>query len=241
MSKTLLAIGASSDIGKCLIEKIGQNYSKIYVTFNSSKNQIDELISKFGGKIIPIQCDLTDKNQVASAVQKIQDDGEIPNHIVHLASFPMIQKRFHQTDSDDFSHSFQISVESAVAFIKPFINKMGKEEKGKIAIMLSSVSKNIPPKFISPYVVSKYALLGLVKSLAAEYASKSVCVNAVSPEMIKTKFLSATSGHIQEMEAEKNPMGRLLTAEDVVPAFEYLLSPASDCITGQNILISGVK
>lgn len=241
MSNTLLVIGASSDIGKCLIEKIQQNYTKIYATFNSSKKQVDELTANFGDKIVPIHCDLTDKNQIETAVQKIQNDNAVPNHIVHLASLPAEQKRFHQTNLDDFSKSFVCSVESAVEFIKPFINKIGKEQKGKIVITLTSYTKNIPPKFISPYVVSKYALLGLVKSLSAEYAAKGVCVNGISPEMIKTKFLSETSEHVLQMEAEKSPMGRLLTPEDVVPTFEYLLSPASDCVTGQNIAISGVK
>lgn len=241
MSNTILVVGASSDIGKRLIEKTQQNYTKIFATFNSSKTQVDELISNFGDKIIPIHCDLTDKNQVEAAVQEIQNNRAIPNHIVHLSSLPAKQKRFHQTNLDDFLNSFACSVESAAGFIKPFINKMGKEQKGKIIIMLTSYTKNIPPKFISPYVVSKYALLGLVKSLSAEYASKGVCVNGVSPDMIKTKFLSEISEHVLQMEAEKNPMGRLLTPEDVVPTFEYLLSPASDCVTGQNIAISGVK
>ncbi len=242
MSKTILVLGASSDVGKCLLKKIAPNYEKIYAHYNSSKAIVDELIEEFGNKIIPLQADLLNSDNVQSLVKKIQDDGIIPNHIVHLASPKVLQKRFHQIDINEFSNGLLCSVLSFANILKPFINKMmGGTEKSKIVVMLSSYTENIPPKFISSYITAKYALLGLTKALSAEYASKAICINAVSPDMMETKFLSSLPAHSAEQYAEKSTMGRLLTPNDVIPTFVYLLSEDSDCVTGQNILISGVK
>lgn len=105
--------------------------------------------------------------------------------------------------------------------------------------MLTSCTENVPPKYLSPYVTVKYALLGLMKSLAAEYAEKGITVNGVSPDMMETRFLSEVSDIIVEKSAMTSPLGRNLTVQDAVPAFEYLLSDAAAAMTGQNLVISG--
>jgi len=120
-----------------------------------------------------------------------------------------------------------------------FIPKMSKKNYGKIVFMLSAYLLGVPPKFQSPYVTVKYALLGLMKELAVEYASKGIMVNAVSPDMMETKFLSELPDLIKEQSAKNNPLGRNIYVKEVVPTIEYLLSSGSDAVTGQNIGITG--
>lgn len=99
----------------------------------------------------------------------------------------------------------------------------------------------MPPKYLSPYVTVKYSLLGLVKALAVEYADFDITVNGISPEMTDTKFLSEIPELIVQKSGMDNPLGRNLSVEEVVPTFEFLLSDGADCITGQNIAITGGK
>ena len=89
--------------------------------------------------------------------------------------------------------------------------------------------------------MTKYALLGLMKSLSVEYADKGIMVNGVSPDMIETKFLKDIPDLVIRQNAERSPLKRNLTIEDVVPTFDFLLSDAADTITGQNIGITGGK
>ena len=104
--------------------------------------------------------------------------------------------------------------------------------------MLSSVVNGAPPAFCANYVTTKYALLGLMRALAAEYAGKGITVNGVSPAWVETKF-NANQPHVMaELNAKESPVGRNLVAGDVVPAIEYLLSDGADCVNGQNLLIN---
>ena len=107
--------------------------------------------------------------------------------------------------------------------------------------MLTDSVIGMPPKFLSPYITVKYALLGLMKSLAVEYAGKGITINAVSPDMMETKFLSGIPELVIEQNAKNNPLGRNLTVDDVIPAFEYFLSEKANVVTGQNIGITGGK
>ena len=105
--------------------------------------------------------------------------------------------------------------------------------------MLSSCVNGIPPKFLSNYVVVKYALLGLMKALSTEYDNKNITVNGISPGMMETKFLSDIYDHVIEENAQKSSFGRNLYIDEVIPAFEYLLSDGASKVTGQNIVITG--
>jgi 3-oxoacyl-[acyl-carrier protein] reductase len=116
---------------------------------------------------------------------------------------------------------------------------MAKEKFGKIVFMLTSYTIAEPPqKYMTPYVTGKYALLGLMKLLAAEYAGNGITVNGVSPSMIDTFFGGGTNRLVVEQNAEKSPIRRNLVPADVIGVLEFLLSDGADCITGQNIAVT---
>ena len=104
--------------------------------------------------------------------------------------------------------------------------------------MLSSFVEGVSPKYQSPYIVSKYALYGLMKNLAAEYSDKGIRINAVSPDMIDTKFNDKVVRKIKELNAEKSPLKRNLKPSDVTPVIEFLLSERAESISGMNIPVT---
>ena len=105
--------------------------------------------------------------------------------------------------------------------------------------MLSSFTTNSVPKFQAAYITIKYALLGLMRDLAREYIPRGVRVNAVSPQMMETKFLSEMSSLVVEQNAKESPLGRNITIEEIIPTFKLLLSEESDAIVGENISVTG--
>ena len=237
--KILLVTGASSDVGSELIRRTGDNYVKIWAHYRSSTSVIDGLKSELGDKIIPIQADFSDMESTESLIKIIMESGDYPDHIVHFSAQKASSLQFHKYSWDRYQKEIDTSLRSITMILQAFIPKMSKKTYGKIVFMLSAYLLDVPPKFQSPYITVKYALLGLMRNLAAEYAAKGITVNAVSPDMMETKFLSELPDLIKEQSAKNNPLGRNIYVDEVVPTIEYLLSSNSDVITGQNIGVTG--
>ena len=85
---------------------------------------------------------------------------------------------------------------------------------------------------------SKYALYGLIRSLAVEYASKNITVNAIAPSMVETSFVSNLPAFAVEQEAQKSPLGRNARPEDLVPVLKLLLSGDAPYLNGAVIPVT---
>ncbi len=237
--KVLLVTGASSEVGAALIRRIGQQYSTVFAHYRSSEGVLADLRDMSGPRIVPLQADFSDEGSTECLIETIRESGKSPDHIVHLAAGKARNLQFSKTTWDGFRQELDTSLRSAVKILQAFLPGMAKNRYGKVVLMLTSYVLGVPPKYQSMYITSKYALLGLMKSLAAEYAARGVTVNAVSPDMMETKFLSDLPDLIKEQSAKNNPLGRNITVAEAVPAIEYLLSDGSSAVTGQNIGITG--
>lgn len=235
----LLVIGASSDVGSALIKAVAEKYDIILSHYNQSEDVIENMRGEFGNKIIPIQADLGVYLSVVAMIEQIRKLGYMPNHIVHIAAPKAANLKFQKESVRAFEDAFIVCVQSLVTILQAFLPDMVKKRSGKIVLMLSSYTEGMPPRGQSAYVTVKYALLGLMKCLAVEYADKGITVNGISPDMIETDFLSEVPEMIVEMHAAKSPMKRNLSVMDVVPSFEYLLSDHANMVTGVNLLITG--
>lgn len=237
--KILLVTGASSEIGSKLVTSIIENYDYVITHYFSTKNKIEELQQNYGGKIQPIQSDFSDAESVAEFVSWLDKLEKVPDHIVHLSAAPVDVKKFHRFEWSDYQREVEIAMMAIVEILRICLPKMAKQKYGKLVFMLTSHTLYLPAKYQAPYVSAKYALLGLMKSLSVEYANKGITVNGVSPDMIETKFLKYVPSLVIEKNAKTSPLGRNLVVEDIVSTFEYLLSDASNAITGQNIGVTG--
>lgn len=237
--KVLLVTGASSDVGRGLIQRAAGNYDAVLAHYCHNREPLDDLRRELGEKIVCFQADFSDVASVKRMADQIEQSGFSPDHVVHLPALRVSPQKFHKTDPAQYLNAFNTSVVSAVVLLRRLIPAMSKRHYGKIVMMLTSFTLNAPPKYQAPYVAVKYALMGLMRDLAREYADKGIMVNGVSPDMIETKFLADMPELVVQQNAANNPSGRNLTVEDVIPTFAYLLSDGADMVTGQNIGITG--
>lgn len=243
MDKILLITGATSEVGMHLVKEVYENYKLIYLQYrtmnHSFQTMLDELRIKGNTEIIPLEADFSNEDSVVSMIESIKADGRVPNHVVHFPAPKAYNKQFNKDKWENYKAGWEISVHSIVSILKAFIPDMAKQKYGRIVFMLTSCTLNNPPKYQSSYVTVKYALLGLMKSLAIEYADRGITANGVSPDMMETKFLSEIPEYIVEKNKESSPIGRNIYVEEVVPVITYMLSDMAASMTGQNIGITG--
>ena len=237
--KTLIT-GASSDIGRALVRRLLENTETATVLAHShrSADKLAALKEEFGDRLSLLQADFSQAPSVQQMVEEIASKHGTPTSIVHLPALRLTHERFTKFQWERFEEDMAVQVRSAIIVLKAFLPKMAKLPRARILFVLSSVVHGVPPKYMTMYTTLKYTQLGLMRSLAAEYASTPVRINAVSPSMVDTQFLSEISEIAVQMSAAANPQGRNATTQDLLGAMELLLSPASDYIHGIDIPIA---
>lgn len=173
-------------------------------------------------------------------IETIASRHGFPSHIVHLAAAKLDLSRAVEFDWAALVADLEIQVRSIGLILKAFLPSAVKSgRRCKVVFMLSSVTLGMPPKYMGQYTITKHALLGMFRSLSAEYAGKGISFNALSPSMVETQFLSKIPGRFVELAAAAHPAKRNATVADIVPAICFLLSSESDYISGANLPITG--
>ena len=141
-------------------------------------------------------------------------------------------------DEKDWDFSFDANVKSMYFMIKEILPKMIKQNKGNIINMSSIVSslRGLPNRFV--YGATKAAIVGLTKSIAADFIKNTIRCNAIAPGTVHTpSWEERVAAAPDPAKAKKDfiarqPMGRLATAEEIAALAVYLASDESDFITG---------
>ena len=150
-----------------------------------------------------------------------------------------------QASDDEWDFAFNLNVRAQYWMIQSVLPKMLAHGGGSIINMASVCSslKGLPNRFI--YGASKAAVVGLTKSVAADFVSKGIRCNAIAPGTVDTPSLGdRINSYDDPVEARKNfiarqPMGRLAQAHEIAPVVVYLASDESVFATGQVFAVDG--
>jgi len=238
---TVLVTGASSAIGLALLRQLaGDPGSTLLAHCNSNRAGVDELIQAEGSSHIhPLIADFSEPTAVEALLEQVTGQFGTPNKIVYLPASPLRYERFSKFDFNEFDRDLQIQVRSAIILLRRLAPAMAKLPRARIVFVLSSVTRGLPPRFMSTYTIVKHAQLGLMKALASEYSASGLTVNGISPGMIDTPFVVGVPRLAKESAAAAAPLGRIAAPADVMGAIQFLLSDGADYITGIEIPVSG--
>ena len=148
-------------------------------------------------------------------------------------------------DEKDWDFSFNVNIKSMYFMIKSLIPKMIKQKKGNIINVASIASsiRGLPNRFV--YGSSKAAIIGLTKSIAADFIKDNIRCNAIAPGTVHTpSWEDRVKAFKDPVQAKKDfiarqPMGRLGTPEEIANLAIYLASDESDFVTGVTHAIDG--
>lgn len=238
MEKIILITGATSDVGMQLVKSVYYQYDKIICHYCHSDMLINEMKKNLGEKIVPMQGDFSDPASVKEFAKKIDEQYKL-THVVHLPAPKYKAQKFVKSERDFYEENMQVQFYSILEILHKTMRNMAKQNYGRVVFMLSSCTEGVAPKYLAPYVSTKYALMGLMKAIAAEYVGNNISVNGISPGMMDTKFLSETADLVKEMQEQNSSKGCLVDIQSVVSTIQLLLSDEAEFITGKNIVIDG--
>ena len=245
-NKVYLITGASSEVGRKLIQNLCGRHTddgrhmKIYAHFSSHGEKLTQMQhNEQNAEIIPVKADLTKEEDIKGMLSVMKEAGDCPDCLVHLPAKKLVYNKLKKADWQAIATDMELQVHSLLTIGGHILPEMAKKGSGRVVIMLSAVTLGMPPKFMSQYVVTKYALLGLMKSMAMEYAEKGICVNGISPNMMETEFLSEIDERIIEMNRQSCTLKRNVNVEETVAAIEFLLSEECGYMNGVNLNLTG--
>lgn len=157
----------------------------------------------------------------------------------------VLQGSILECEAKDWSFSYDVNVTSMFNTCRAVIPQMIAQGRGSIINMSSVVSsvKGAPNRFA--YGTTKAAVIGLTKSIAADFVTRGIRCNALCPGTVDTPSLNDRMRARGEIEKERaafiarQPMGRLGTADEIAQAAVYLAGGASSFMTGQALVIDG--
>lgn len=226
-NKNILIVGGSSGIGLELVKVLSENYHEIYVGSRTA----DTLVEIPGVHHIPMD--------VTAETLELET---LPKTLQGLVYCPgtIVLKPFQRLTIDDFRNDFNINLLGAVKVIQGCINLLKKSPSGASIVLFSTVAVNTGMPFHASVGSAKAAVEGLTRSLAAEFAPR-IRVNAIAPSLTDTPLAQnlLSSEEKRKASADRHPLKRIGTPQEIARSAAYLLSDASAWISGQILPIDG--
>ncbi len=226
--------GGASGIGRAIAVKFAHAGATVAVcdlNFEGAK----ETAQAIGGTAYKV--DVANFSEVTAVGEEIAKTLGTVHILVNNAGVTR-DTLFLRMDEKDWDFVLNINLKGAFNFTKGLIKYMMKERWGRI-INISSVIGLIGNAGQVNYAASKAGLLGITKSLAREFASRNITVNAVAPGYIETALTQHLPENLKETYLKTIPLARLGKPEDVANACLFLASDAASYITGQVIQVDG--
>jgi len=240
--KSGIITGGGSGIGKAIAKGLAQAGAEIVIA-GRKQEKLEETaieIRKYGGPVIPVQADLAKMKDIKDLVdQAVKQFGKIDflfNNAGTIRRGPS-----EDLTEGDWDEVITINLKGPFFLAQAVAKVMiSQGRKGKI-VNTSSLIAVQGGKRIPAYAASKGGLTQVTKSMANDWAKYNILVNAIGPGYVKTELtatLQQDKGRFTEI-TSRIPLGRWADPDDLVGAAIFLVSDASDYITGQTIFVDG--
>jgi 3-oxoacyl-[acyl-carrier protein] reductase len=238
--KVAIVTGASRGIGRATAEALAAQGAHVVVSYvrgEDAARAVQQAIEARGGKAEIAQLDVADGKATEEAIAAIAKRLGRLDILVANAGVA-IDGLLLRVKDEDLDRIFAVNVKGALASAKAAVRVMMRARTGRI-VFLSSVVGEMGNAGQAAYAASKAALLGLAKTVAREYASRGITVNAVAPGFIDTDMTTSISGEMKEGMLRTIPLGRTGRADEVAAAIVFLCSDEASYVTGQTLRVNG--
>ncbi|XP_022925358.1 tropinone reductase-like 3 [Cucurbita moschata] len=237
--KVAIVTASTQGIGFRIAHRLALEGASVVISSRRQRN-VDEAVEKLkaeGLEVLGIVCHVSNAQQRKNLVEKtIQKYGKIDVVVSNAAVNPSVDSIL-RTQEAILDKLWDINVKASVLLLQDVAPHL---QKGSSVVLISSIEGFQPSALLAMYGVTKTALLGLTKALAAEMAPDTR-VNCVAPGFVPTHFADflVSNEAIKKEVESKTLLNRLGTTEDMAAATAFLASDDASYITGETLVVAG--
>ncbi len=239
--RVALITGAGSGIGKAIALKFAEHGAKVVVVDideNSAQSIVKQIIET-QGKALAVQCDVTNLQQVETAIDTVVDNFEALHILVNNAGISPLRP-LSEISLEEWNHVLAVNltgpfllVQSAWLYLTKAGNKGRVINVGSLAGQIGGIAVGLH------YTASKGGLMAMTKQLAKLFAQAGVTVNNIAPGTADTPMVQAWPEETRKNLIKQIPLGRLANPEDIANTALFLASDEAQFITGATINVNG--
>lgn len=239
-NKVTVITGAGRGIGLAIAGKYAENGAKIVITDINFNEEADEFVKKFESKGVVVKLyksDVSNFDDCQRVIDEIVKDFGRIDVLVNNAGITRDNLLMRMSE-EQWDLVLKVNLKSVFNMTKAILKPMMAQRNGSI-INMSSVVGLSGNAGQGNYSASKAGMIGFTKSMAKEFGSRNIRVNAIAPGFIETKMTEQLTEQVRTEWIKTIPLKRGGTPDDVANAALFLASDLSSYVTGQVISVDG--
>ena len=240
--KVALVTGASQGIGRAIAKAFADEGAQVGLLARNRK-RLDETLEMIGGSGVVAPCDVTDPPAIASAVEKVVSALGRLDVVVNNAGTRQNFRRLDELSIEEWDRVIGANLSSVFYVTRAAVQHLIEQGSGSV-VNVSSIAGPLGFPTIGSYSASKAGVIGVTRTMAAEWCEFGVRVNSVAPGWTTSPMnveLRTDPGNAEVLETitSKIPMGRFADASEVAQAVVFLAGATGSYITGQTLMVDG--
>jgi 3-oxoacyl-[acyl-carrier protein] reductase len=234
--KTALVTGATGGIGGAIARAFHQQGATVALS-GTRRDALDALAADLADRVHVLPCNLADKDDVEALVPKSE---EAMGQLDIMVSNAGITKDnlLVQLRDEDWDQVVAVNLTASFRLARAALRGMMRRRFGRIIGITSVVGVTGNPGQ-GNYTATKAGMIGMIKSIAGEYAKRGVTANSIAPGFIATAMTDKLNDKQREAILARVPAGRLGTGADVAATAVFLASEEAAYVTGQTLHVNG--